>query len=118
MIVPALSLAAVLLVADPAPAVIAPGTPYLSPSLALALELGRIVGGARECALGDRANAAQVKAQNLIDHQAFEDDVSPLDMGDHFHAAIQAGRNAVLEQRLSCGEVETALKKLEGDRDY
>src|ERR1700734_4163293 len=118
MIMPALSLAAVLLVADPAPAVIAPDPPYISPSLALALELGRIVGGARECALGDRANAAQVKVENLIDHQAFEADVSPLDMGDHFHAAIQDGRNAVLEQRLSCGEVETALKKLEGKQDY
>jgi hypothetical protein len=90
----------------------------MSQSLALALALGHIVGGARECALGERANAAQVKAQHLIDHQAFEDGVSPLDMGDHFHAAIQNGRNAVLEQRLSCGEVETALKKLEGDQDY
>ncbi len=39
-------------------------------------------------------------------------------MGDHFHAAIQDGRNAVLEQRLSCREVETALKKLEGNQDY
>src|ERR1700682_3135684 len=98
---PVLSLTAVLLVAGPPPAPIA--VP-LGNAEQLATQLGRSIGAARECAMGDRADAALAKATQMVDHAAAEEGVDSLDMNDRLHEAVREGREAVLDRTMTCDQ--------------
>lgn len=110
---PALSLAAVLLVADP---VAAPDAVPVSKAEQLATQLGRTIGAARQCALGERADAALTKATGMVDQAAAEGSEDSLDMNDRLHEAISEGRNAVLDGTTSCDRTRIDLDRLEGKR--
>jgi hypothetical protein len=113
----ALSFAAILLVAGPAPAP-APDRVPRSDAEKLAMQLGHSVGAAKECALGERADAAMAKAIRMVHQAAEAENMDTLDMNDRLHDAMQEGREAILNRTMSCEQARTDLKRLEGERSY
>ena len=112
-----LPVTAVLLVAAPVPAP-APDPVPRSNAEQLATQLGHSVGAAKECALGERADAAMAKATQMVDRAAEAENMDTLDMNDRLHEAMQEGRDAVLNRTMSCEQARTDLKRLEGERRY
>ncbi len=104
----ALTLAAVL-VADPVPADTTPGN-----AARLADALGHTIGAASECGFGERADDAMARAEAMVSHAAAEERDDDLAMDDRFHDALEAGREAVLDQTTTCAKADQDLRRLEG----
>ena len=118
MIPPAvLPLAAILLVAGPAPAP-APDLVPRSNAENLATQLGHSIGAARQCAMGERADAALAKATQMVDQAAVEESMDSLDLNDRLHEAVSEGRDAVLDGTMTCDQAKEEIKRLEGERRY
>jgi hypothetical protein len=114
---PALSIALVLAAAQapaPAPDDLVPR----SNAERLAVQLGHSIGAARQCALGDRADAARTKAEAMITNASDQDNLDSYDMLQRFREAIQEGREAVLDRTMTCEQARGDLATLEGQARY
>jgi hypothetical protein len=80
----------------------------------LADTLGHAIGAASECGFGERADDAMARAEAQVSRAAAEERADDLAMDDRFHDALQTGREAVLDQTMTCSQAEQELKRLEG----
>jgi hypothetical protein len=118
-----LPVAALLLVADPAPNAqvpplpqpLQPHAPQQTQAQQLATTLGRTVGEAKECAIdSDRTDAAIARAETMVSTAAEHDGEDDMALDDLFHEAMEEGRDAELDQTVSCETVDAELAKIEG----
>jgi hypothetical protein len=122
-----LPVAALLLVADPAPnpapdaappplaQPLQPQAPQQTQAQQLATALGRTVGEAKECAVdADRTDAAIARAETMVSNAGEQDGEDEMALDDLFHEAMEEGRDAVLDETVSCETVSTELAKIEG----
>src|ERR1700743_3340010 len=98
---PALSIAFIL-PAAPGPAPNADDLVPRSDAEKLAVQLGHSIGAARQCALGDRADADRAKAEALISNASEADNLDSYDVLTLFRDAIREGRDAVLDHTMTC----------------